>query len=173
MLKVKVWEEKGTTEDEMVGWHHWLSGHEFEKTPLVCDGQGDLLCSSPWGHQESDTTEQLNRTETVPCESWWNHHRSLDPGSGDNKCWSSFLLLLVIFFEFSSDKHCPLREVTVFSLRAPVRTTLKSQEIFPLQLSNGLLKLTRKKLLWICFLPVTLFSHEVSDMPLFPFPFQV
>ena len=41
-------EEKGTTEDEMVGWHHWLNGHEFEQTPGVGDGQGGLACCSPW-----------------------------------------------------------------------------------------------------------------------------
>ena len=57
------WEEKGTTEDEMVGWHHWLNGHEFEKAPGVGDGQGSLACCSPWGHKESDMTEQLNWTE--------------------------------------------------------------------------------------------------------------
>ena len=56
-------EEKGTVEDEMVGWHHWLSGHEFEKAPRVGDGQGSLACCTPWGCEESDTTEQLNWTE--------------------------------------------------------------------------------------------------------------
>ena len=44
-------EEKGTTEDEMVGWHHWLNGHEFEKAPGVGDGQGSLVCRSPRGHR--------------------------------------------------------------------------------------------------------------------------
>ena len=53
-------EEKETTEDEMVGWHHQFYGHEFEQTPGVGDGQGDLACCSPWGHKESDTTERLN-----------------------------------------------------------------------------------------------------------------
>ena len=48
------------TEDEMVGWHHGLDGHEFEQTPRVGDGQGGLGCYSPWGRKESDTTEQLN-----------------------------------------------------------------------------------------------------------------
>ena len=56
-------EEKGMTEDEMVGWHHWLNGHEFEQTLGVGDGQGGLVCHSPWGHKESDTTEWLNWTE--------------------------------------------------------------------------------------------------------------
>ena len=56
-------EEKGTIDDEMVGWHHWLDGHEFEQAPGVGDGQGSLVCCSPWGRKESDTTE-LNQTNT-------------------------------------------------------------------------------------------------------------
>ena len=55
-------EEKGTTEDEMVGWHHLLNGHEFEWTVGVGDGQGHLVCCSPWGCKELDMTEQLNWT---------------------------------------------------------------------------------------------------------------
>ena len=55
-------EEKGTTEDEMVGWHHWLSGHEPGQTPRGGEGQGSLACCSPWGHKGSDTTERLNTT---------------------------------------------------------------------------------------------------------------
>ena len=50
-------EEKGTTEDEMVGWHHRLNGHEFEQAPGDDDGQGSLACCSPWGCKVSDTTE--------------------------------------------------------------------------------------------------------------------
>ena len=56
-------EEKGTTEDEMAGWHHQLDGHEFEWTPGDGDGQGGLACCSSWGHKESDMTEWLNWTE--------------------------------------------------------------------------------------------------------------
>ena len=56
-------EEKGTTEDEMVGWYHRLNGHECEQAPGDGDGQGSLACCSPWGCKESDTTEQLNWTE--------------------------------------------------------------------------------------------------------------
>ena len=52
-------EEKGTTEDEMAGWHHWLNGHESEWTPGVGDGQGGLACCDSWGRKESDTTERL------------------------------------------------------------------------------------------------------------------
>ena len=56
-------EAKGTTEDEMAGWHHWLDGCESEWTPGVGDGQGGLVCFDSWGRKESDTTERLNWTE--------------------------------------------------------------------------------------------------------------
>ena len=59
-------QEKGMTEDAMVGWHHWLDGHEFEPAPEVSDRQGGLVCCNLWGHKESDTTEwQLNWTELI------------------------------------------------------------------------------------------------------------
>ena len=58
-------EEKGTTEDEMAGWHHRLDGHEFGWTPGVGDGQGGLACCNSWGRKESDTTERLNWTEPL------------------------------------------------------------------------------------------------------------
>ena len=51
---------KRTTEDEMVGWHHPLDGHEFEQALGVCDGQGSLVFCSPWGCKASDMTERLN-----------------------------------------------------------------------------------------------------------------
>ena len=55
-------EEKGTTKDEMIGWHHWSYGHDF--TPGIGElGQGSLVCRSPWGCKESDMSEQLNWTE--------------------------------------------------------------------------------------------------------------
>ena len=53
-------EEKGMTENEMVGWHHWLNGYEFEQTLGNGEGQGSWVCCSPWGLKESDTTEWLN-----------------------------------------------------------------------------------------------------------------
>ena len=56
-------QEKGMTEDEMVGWHHRLNGHGFGWTPGVGDGQGGLACCGSWGHKESDTTERMNWTE--------------------------------------------------------------------------------------------------------------
>ena len=62
---------KGPQEDEMIEWHHRLNGHEFEQAPGVGDGQGSLVCCSPWGRKESDTTEWLN----WPMQPW---EKSLD-----------------------------------------------------------------------------------------------
>ena len=57
------WEENGTTENEMAEWHHRLDGHEFEQALGVGDGQGSIVCCSPWSHKESDTTKRLNWSE--------------------------------------------------------------------------------------------------------------
>ena len=77
-------------QDEMVGWHHWLNGHESEKTPGVGDGQGGLACCSPRGHKELDTTECLNWTEPLPLSgnffpSYCPDSRYLSDGSPDWK----------------------------------------------------------------------------------------
>ena len=78
-------EEKGMTEDEMAGWHHWLDGHESEWIPGVGDGQGGLVCCDSWGCKESDTTEQLNWTEL----NWKDYKQFLStlvsPGTQDCK----------------------------------------------------------------------------------------
>ena len=58
--KIKGRRRRGMTEDEVVGWHHQLDGHEFQQALGVGDGQGSLPCCSPWGCKESDMTEQLN-----------------------------------------------------------------------------------------------------------------
>ena len=58
--------EQGTTDDEMVGWHHQLDIHEFEQDSGVGDGQGSLMCRSPWGHKELGMTEWLNWIERSP-----------------------------------------------------------------------------------------------------------
>ena len=58
-------EEKGTKEDKMIGWHHQLNGHEFEQALGDGEGQGSLMCCSPWGCKESDMTDQLNNNK------WW------------------------------------------------------------------------------------------------------
>ena len=65
-------EQKGTTEDEMVGWHHWPNGHGFGWTPWVGDGQGSLAHHGQGGRKESDATERLNWTEL----NWWSSHTS-------------------------------------------------------------------------------------------------
>ena len=68
-------EEQGKTEDEMVGWHHRLHGHEFEQTPGVTEGQESLACCNPWSLKESDMTEWLNNNNNK----WWT--QSLRPGA--------------------------------------------------------------------------------------------
>ena len=77
-------EEKGTTEDDMAGWHHWLDGHAFGWTPGVGDGQGGLACCDSWGHKESDTTERLNWTELnwrwKKPGPWWFWKPGISPG---------------------------------------------------------------------------------------------
>ena len=65
------WAEKGMTKDEMVGWHHWLDGHEFEQAPRIGEGQGSLTCCSPWGQKESEMTERLHWTDLFS----WNVRR--------------------------------------------------------------------------------------------------
>ena len=70
-------EEKGTREDETVGWHHRLNGPEFGWTPGDGDGQGGLVCCSPWDHKESDTTERLNWTD------WTEAHKPKHQQHGD------------------------------------------------------------------------------------------
>ena len=64
------WEEKGMTEDEMIGWHPRLKGHGFEQALGVGDGQGGLACCSPWGHKESDVTELLNWNGPMKLLGW-------------------------------------------------------------------------------------------------------
>jgi len=64
-------EEKGTTKDEMAGWHHWLDGHEFEWTLGVGDWQGGLSCCDSWGRKESGMTERLYWTELKACIWFW------------------------------------------------------------------------------------------------------
>ena len=71
--KIESRRKKGMTEDNMVGWHHWLNGHEFEKALGVGDGQGTLLYCSPWHRKESDTTEHLNWTEDKHSHNEWMH----------------------------------------------------------------------------------------------------
>ena len=85
-------EEKGMTEDEMIGWHHWLNAHEFEQTLGVGDGQGSLPCCSPWGGKELDMTEWLNNNngwnEVIEIASLrGNHHERWQMGEMMGLSW--------------------------------------------------------------------------------------
>ena len=96
-------EEKGTTEDEMVGWHHQLNGHELEQAPGVGDGQGSLACYSPWGHKGTwliDWTELNWRTgimKSVPENIYLKTCSTSFPGTHSvspawflfRECWKS------------------------------------------------------------------------------------
>ena len=74
-------EEKGATEDEMVGWHtSWLNGDEFEQTLGDSEGQGSLACCSPWGQKELDTTERLKYSKAKGIKYWYmiQYERALE-----------------------------------------------------------------------------------------------
>ena len=92
-------EKKETTKDEMVGWHHRLTGHGFGWTPGVGDGQGGLACCSSWGRKASDTTERLNWTELTFSASGINAFFTGGKDPGTNKglaavtmCWESLFV---------------------------------------------------------------------------------
>ena len=99
----KLW-EKGVTEDELVGWHHWLNGHEFEQTLGDSEGQGNLACCSPWGCKELDTTEQLNNNnnktmKTTATEYGLHLHYSLNHsvwffGTSNQRRHNEYILLI-------------------------------------------------------------------------------
>ena len=82
-------EEKGTTEDEMAGWHHWLNGRESQWTPGVGDGQGSLVCYDSWGRKESDTTEQLIWSDLIVGNQSHGSDRDATPTPTlNNKVWN-------------------------------------------------------------------------------------
>ena len=85
------WEEKGTTEDEMAGWHHWLDGREFGWTLGVGDGQGGLACCNSWGRKESDTTERLNWTELN-----WSWVHGLHINGLQSSVWKMCVVYIII-----------------------------------------------------------------------------
>ena len=96
------------TEDEMVGCHHRLNGHEFEQSPGDSEGQGSLGCCSPWGHKELDMTERLNNTPlTYP----YQHISSYIPhltGKGINKTEKKlFLIFLQLYVPNTPFFHVP------------------------------------------------------------------
>ena len=92
-------EEKGTTEDEMIEWHHQLDGHEFEQGLGVGNGQGSLVCCNPWGSKELDTTEWLNWTDScILCTHWLTTPSSVFKISSILFANLSVLLSLIAFY---------------------------------------------------------------------------
>ena len=107
-------EEKGTTEDEMSGWHHQLDGREFEWTLGDGDGQGGLACCDSWGCKELDTTEQLKWTEL----NWNNQRLSSEVPKYFVHCLYLFLLLCMSFPQFFSSQTLCLK-ITQTSIHSP------------------------------------------------------
>ena len=103
-------EEKGTTENEIVGWHHWLDGHEFEQALGVSDEQESLVCYNPRGHKESDMTEQLNWTALPSRNS--NSTSSVELPSGEDEAWNAGQVQLTIMWK----KKAGFLEEVVFEL---------------------------------------------------------
>ena len=127
-------EEKGMTEDEMVGWHHQLDGHEFEQALGIGDGQGSLVCCSPWGLKASEMTERLNWSElTNPRLIYFSFLSKSCPGR-HHKCYSLYLehfspsLLLVNSINFSK-KPFPLPPIP-YPLTALFPPPLNPQRAF-------------------------------------------
>ena len=125
-------EEKGTSEIEMVGWHHWLNGHECEQAPGVGDEQGSLACCSLWGSKESDTTELLNWTELKPqcnapfppcLRNLWTYSRKKRKKKSIQR---AFVFLLCIFMTSSPGgpvvKNCPANAGDIDSISGSGRS---------------------------------------------------
>ena len=116
--------EKSVAEDEMVEWHHWLNRHEFEQTPRHSEGQRSLVGYSPWGHTDSDTTEQLNNNYPLPLnpKSGWTPWLVFDQQNVDKWCcmtsrWSKIetfsLFLEFLGFLTQVEASCPVRSPTI------------------------------------------------------------
>ena len=109
-------EEKGTTEAEMVEWHHRLDGREFEQTLGDSGGQGSLACFSPWGRKESDTTQRLNKNNILPTVSTLPGYRELP----QQRFFLCQLILPSICF--SRTPAALLRTGDVTGIRCSIRT---------------------------------------------------
>ena len=129
--------EKGATEDEMVGWHHWLNGHEFEQTLGDGEGQGYLAYCSPWDLKELDTTDWLNNRDTRHCSPlpivismWspvakrktsWEEFPKFSSGSfawwtcGKSTNWT-FSVLFIYSYYFENMEFPPLRTMKNFKV---------------------------------------------------------
>ena len=93
---------EGMTEDQMVGWHYWLDGHECEQTLGDGEGQGGLACCSPWGRKESDTTERLNNNKSI---SWKTIFPWTEVGEWLRNDSSAFYLLCSLFLLLFHQLH--------------------------------------------------------------------
>ena len=109
-------EEKGTTEDEMAGWHHRLDGPEFEWTPGVGDGQGGLACCNSWGHKESDRTEWLN----------WTESQDLNPSLFLNFCSSLHRGLSAVFYNRIDEMFFMCIQVSMLGSLLPLNSVFAS-----------------------------------------------
>ena len=119
-------EEKGTTEDEMVGWHHQLDGQEFEPSPRVGDGQRSSACCSPWGHKLSDMTERLNWTKL----NWYFKKKKKE-----SKCIWGKSIAKILFWNIEIIKFCyffPLKKCATLKTNKHTHTKV---------LCTGLLRL--------------------------------
>ena len=99
-------EEKGMKDDDMVGWHQWLKGHEFEQALGVGDGQGSLACCSPWGHKELDTTEWLTtriaKNSDSKCDKMWTNCCNITSGESVGiHCTLFFFFNFILFLNFT------------------------------------------------------------------------
>ena len=118
-------EEKGTTEDEMAGWHRWLNGCESEWTPVVGYGQGGLACCNSWGYKELDTTEWLNWT--VLNWIWCYKHSVLLIWSSVQEAHNFILIVNVCLLSSFSHVQLFVTPWTVVCL-APLSMRLSRQE---------------------------------------------
>ena len=105
-------EEKGMTEDELVGWHHQLNGHESEWSLGGSEGQGSLECCSPWSHKESDVTEQLNKNNLLSMR--FNY--SLIILTQKTQCLSRNVLILLRLISWCRPWFIPRMQLFMFQI---------------------------------------------------------
>ena len=149
-------EEKGTTEDEMAGWHHGLDGCECEWTPGAGNGQGSLACCNSWDRKESDTTEWLNWTElNWKYTTWWHDvsiHGEMTATVKRTKlaitsqsycsacvCWGVGGRMLQIYslFKLQVSNTSLLNVGTVWYLRSPELVHLITERVHPLTITSA------------------------------------
>ena len=138
-------EEKGMTEDEMAGWHHWLDGRESGWTPGVGDGQGGLACCDSWGRKESDTTERLNWLKIMasgPVTSW----------QIDGETVTGFIFL---GSKITADGHCSQAIKRCMLLGGKSMTNLES-----ILKSRDVTLLTKVRLVKAMIFPVVMYGCE-------------